>query len=428
MTPVMANAFQYSDAEIDDLKHLIGMVNRGEVRPDSFVPDVYADMQRVSGAFNVPLTPPASSLAPLLEDTSSVPVPMFDGMTNEELENMQAQTAMAEASDPASAPASAVVMPTPVVTPVAAPQQQARVTTRRRDSAASAGKTLPDFASELDAQIAQAERDLISADRDLLEYDARTEQFPGESKDLGLMRALSNQLREEGGRDYSNIAAQLAMVQDANFAPVFDRAVNRRVNAARKFFGRAGTIQRAAQGERAAFRQSRARSRKRSEERLKAIRQKLDRLRAAKFKIQRDIFSGNTAAAKDRRAAMAGSRAADKPGRPIDSLLSKVTADIRNLEDRRAQLTDPKTAIKDEVFSKLARELGRDTGFRNKEEALAAIDTQLQGLKRDRTVYQNMIRGGVFYTPRTVASPNQMRRTASNNTASEGDAAGRLYK
>tara|TARA_R100001510_G_scaffold30679_1_gene27363 strand:- start:11844 stop:13106 length:1263 start_codon:yes stop_codon:yes gene_type:complete len=420
----MANAFQYSDAEIDDLKNLIGMVNRGEVQPDSFVPEVYADMQRVSGTFNVPLTPPA-----FLSEGSGVPVdrgvvPMFDGMTNEELENMQAQVAMAEASNPAPV----IEMPTPVVTPVAAPQQQARVTTRRRDSAASAGKTLPDFASELDAQIAQAERDLVSADRELLEYDASSEQFPGESKDLGLMRALSNQLREEGGRDYSNIAAQLAMVQDANFAPVFDRAVNRRVNAARKFFGRAGTIQRAAQGERAAFRQSRARSRKRSEERLKAIRQKLDRLREAKFKIQRDVFSGNTAAAKERRAAMAGSRAADKPGRPIDSLLSKTTADIRNLEASRAQLTDPKAAIKDEVFSQLAKELGRDTGFRNKQEAIAAIDTQLLGLKRDRKVYQDMIRGGVFYTPRTVASPNQMRRTTSNNAAPEGDAAGRLYK
>ena len=241
------------------------------------------------------------------------------------------------------------------------------------------------------------------------------------------MRALSNQLREEGGRDYSNIAAQLAMVQDANFAPVFDRAVNRRVNAARKFFGRAGTIQRAAQGERAAFRQSRARSRKRSEERLKAIRQKLDRLREAKFKIQRDIFSGNTAAAKASRAAMAGSRAADKPGRPIDSLLSKVTADIRNLENRREALTDPKAAIKDEVFSQLARELGRSTGFRNKQEAIAEIDTLLQRLKQDRNVYQSMIRGGVFYTPRTVARPGQMQRTTSNNAAPEGDAASRLY-
>ena len=242
------------------------------------------------------------------------------------------------------------------------------------------------------------------------------------------MRALSDQLREEGGRSYSNIAAQLAMVQDANFAPVFDREVNRRVNAARKFFGRAGQIQRAAQGERAAFRQSRARSRRRSEERMKAIRDKLKELQKAKYRISLAEFQGNTAAEKRLRAATiaAGqaSRQLGQRGPRLDQVITGLGNQIQKLENAKRKLTDPKTQIQQKVLGNLARELGQN--FQSTDEALAFIDSQLPLLQSSLRRYQSEFNLGATYAPTVIANPAALR-AADLPAASSGDAAGDLY-
>ena len=395
----------------------------------------------------------------------AAPVSAFGGMTDEQLQAMQAQTAYADAlaqpmvetaaparssmtnqqvmallnegsqldpmgTDPLVAPP---LVPAKSRPAASAPVTRTTTRTRRSVSPASAGKTMVDFRDELDRQILKAEQDLLKADRDLLRYDAESQQFPGESKDLALMRALSDQLREEGGRSYSNIAAQLAMVQDANFAPVFDREVNRRVNAARKFFGRAGQIQRAAQGERAAFRQSRARSRRRSEERMKAIRDKLKELQKAKYRISLAEFQGNTAPEKRRRAAMMAanrvSMQAGKPGRPLDVVIKDLRSQVQKLQGIKQKLTDPKGQIQQGFYERIARDLGQSTAFGSKDEALAFINSQLPYVIADLRRHEAEFRRGATYTPRVIADPAALRQAGLDDTpaASSGDAAGDLY-
>jgi hypothetical protein len=118
-------------------------------------------------------------------------------------------------------------------------------------------------------------------------YDASSED-----PDVALMRRLAEQLRvEEQALQPSNMAAQLSMIYDPNFAAVFKDATSQRVNAARNYFGNIGTISRQAQSGRAA----RAKSRKRSGAVLAGLtrdrteaQKALDRLRLQRERIAQE--------------------------------------------------------------------------------------------------------------------------------------------
>ena len=110
----------------------------------------------------------------------------------------------------------------------AAPTRQrssASSSSRRSESPASAGKTLGQYNTELDLQILDVERRIAGLSSDLNEYDADSEKSAPDSDDLLLMRKLAQQINNQPTGPYSNIAAQLAMVQDPNFSKVWDGAI-----------------------------------------------------------------------------------------------------------------------------------------------------------------------------------------------------------
>ena len=100
------------------------------------------------------------------------------------------------------------------------------------------------------------------------EYDSGRDP----SEDNALRRALMEQAFDLGQVAPSNVLAQLSMIRDPNFAPVFKDATRSRVNAARQYFADLGTISRDAQSQRAA----RAKSTKRSDARLKGYMKQLE--------------------------------------------------------------------------------------------------------------------------------------------------------
>ena len=186
--------------------------------------------------------------------------------------------------------------------------------------------------------------------------DAKSDKFPGESKDLQLMRALSDQIKQEGGQSYSNIAAQLAMVQDANFAPVFDREVSKRVNSARKYFGRAGQIQRAAQGEKAAYNQYRQRVRSRSDARAKSLAKTIAQLEKARFQVLR---TSELERGKDRRGAQRSAIIGQSMRGSIEipKRLTTATRQRTQLSQLLEKANDPKSAVEKGVYRKIAEQL-----------------------------------------------------------------------
>ena len=306
-------------------------------------------------------------------------------------------TAPPAVSSPAQASASSLVNPGRS----SDRDRMSQPVTRRRDTPGSAGKTLVDYNSELDKKIEAIKSQIKNADDELHKYDVASEEFPGESKDLELMRALSDQLRDEGGRSYSNIAAQLAMVQDKDFAPVFDREVNRRVNSARKYFGRMGQIQRAAQGEKAAFRQHRARGRRRSGEKLKILGNELKELLKAKNQIQLDQMRGNTAQQKLLRASLGGSR----EGAPmaLTTLANEARQRLATLGGLRAKLLDTKARIKKGVFDKVASGMGLPTlGSDDPKEQLAWLSAQIPAAEQQLARINKAFMGGATHTRRNV--------------------------
>ena len=121
----------------------------------------------------------------------------------------------------------------------------------------------------------KAESDIISTYEMGAEagYDAGSE-----SPDLGLMRKLAEQaFMNEQFASPSNTAAQFAMLLDPKFSTVFKDATSQRVNAARNYFARTGSIARQAQSERSA----KASARRRSDKRLGSLGNQLQDARRA---------------------------------------------------------------------------------------------------------------------------------------------------
>lgn len=150
--------------------------------------------------------------------------------------------------------------------------------------------SMEDEARALLKQREQIEQNIAAEKNALREFDAVTGSggFYEEDPDVGLMRALAAQLENEPVGPYSNVAAQLSMIEDPNFAGVYDRAVNARINAARKHFSRMGTVARMAQSGRQAQRQSRSRSRQQNAQRLKGFQDQLKRVEDSLFGIRKE--------------------------------------------------------------------------------------------------------------------------------------------
>lgn len=143
--------------------------------------------------------------------------------------------------------------------------------------------TMADEATAIQGEVTRL-RDLIDQESNSLrEFDALTDGggYYKEDPDVGLMRALAEKMNNEPVGPYSNIAAQVAMVDDPNFAAVFDKAVNGRVNKAREHFSRMGTVSRMAQSGKDAQRQYRSRQRSQGDGRLKGLQGELKRYQNA---------------------------------------------------------------------------------------------------------------------------------------------------
>ena len=144
-----------------------------------------------------------------------------------------------------------------------------------------------------------------------------------------LRRALAEQAYAQSQAGPSNMAAQLAMVHDPNFAGVFKDATMGRVNAARQYFGDLGKIQRESQSRRAA----RAKSMKRSPAKLKGLTTRMTDLQRALTGI-RDLPVETEAKALIRRTPTfvydsAGAERAD-----LDRDIQRTNKDIAGLSAR----------------------------------------------------------------------------------------------
>lgn len=187
--------------------------------------------------------------------------------------------------------------PPPPDRPAPSPPEAARKSRSSSTTTSTKTKSSPyssQYGSMAEEAIAlMAEREAVDAlieqeGNALREFDAITGagDFYKEDQDVALMRALAKQLEQEPVGPYSNIAAQVAMVDDPNFAGVFDKAVNARINAARKHFARTGSVARMAQTDRQAQRQFRSRQRQRGDQRLKGLQGRQKRIDDALFKLR----------------------------------------------------------------------------------------------------------------------------------------------
>ena len=169
------------------------------------------------------------------------------------------------------------------------PTSSTATSTKTKSSANSAlYGTMAEEAGAMQLEVDRL-RDLIDKEGNALrEFDAITDggNYYEEDPDVGLMRALAKQMNNEPVGPYSNIAAQVAMVDDPNFAGVFDKAVNGRVNKAREHFSRMGTVSRMAQSGKAAQRQYRSRQRAKGDTKLKGLQGELGRYQDALLKLR----------------------------------------------------------------------------------------------------------------------------------------------
>ena len=304
--------------------------------------------------------------------------------------------------------------------------------TRRSESPASAGKTLQQYNTELDLDIRDVNRRIREATDSLYEYDAESEKPSPESKDLELMRALADQINSQPTGPYSNIAAQLAMVQDPNFAKVWDSAANRRINRARQHFGRMGQIQRMAQGEKAARAQYRSRGRKRSEEKLKILGREKDQLIRAKHKLAADQrnedFRREMAHLSGGYRVQAGAASAARKSESLGTLLSSAYTTQDRTSNQITKIEKAQGDVKEKVLDSVRREMGLPT-------TTSRADT-LKALRRRQRENANYIselerqrRGNVT---RVLYNPARLGDTGGAGgrapAAGEKDAASRMYE
>lgn len=145
---------------------------------------------------------------------------------------------------------------------------------------------ITDALKKIDAQIGDLENKIKLESDEIARYEmgSGSEYDSGRdpSEDNALRRALMEQAFDLGQVAPSNVLAQLSMIRDPNFAPVFKDATRSRVNAARQYFADLGTISRDAQSQRAA----RAKSTKRSDARLRGYMKQLADLRKRRGEVE----------------------------------------------------------------------------------------------------------------------------------------------
>lgn len=234
-------------------------------------------------------------------------------------------------------------------------------------------------------------QDLIDKEgNSLREFDALTGEggFYEEDPDVALMRALAEKMNNEPVGPYSNIAAQVAMVDDPNFAGVFDKAVNSRVNAARKHFSRMGSVSRMAQSSRDAQRQYRSRQRSQGDARLKGFQSELGRIQDALYKLRKTKDDRQWEQQRDARnqagrERVAGIRGASGPKPPNRHPQQKAAlAEYELLRRQVEKMGSLKSMVSKKISVPLAREFNMPEGITGRDAYNRAVGMRDKALER----------------------------------------------
>jgi hypothetical protein len=276
-------------------------------------------------------------------------------------------------------------------------QKRSQSETTRRSLSGSLYPSVEDEALDINKQI-EALRGVIKSEKNALrEFDAGTDKGEGfeEDEDVALMRALAQTMKDEPVGPYSNIAAQLAMVQDPNFAGVWDKAANKRINAARKHFSRMGTVSRLSQSDKKGQRAYRARLRSQSDQKLKGYQQELGRLQKHLYSLQKEKRSlGERGKDRANRLASASLSAGFKGSVDAFTTQKKLVGQINQIDREISRLADPSKAVNRALALRIANALGEPIESIDHKKAIEVLLKYKQTFQNQLHAVSGVIGGG----------------------------------